>query len=379
MTMGPDEVQARLRDWLEANVNGWSNVKLRPLAISLGSGFSAEIFFVDADYDDAAGTQSRTLVVRRQPTDFEVVLGSSLALQGNMMAALDRLQVTPVPEWVGMELNPDILDMPFLVMGRVEGQSATQRPNYNSAGWLADMSPAERGRSWQNAVEAFAQMSKIDWQKDGFDFLANADWGAPGLDQYLGHLEAWYHGCRKDRAMPYVDAAMDYIRAHQPTGTPVNVLWGDSTPSNVMFAADGSVNALIDWELAALGPSELDLAWWLYFDDLFSRRFGVERLKGLPTREETIAIWETAVGRKAEHLDYFDVVVALRMALVVVGAFDRQVGIGNITADNKSLDANLMTTYLAERLGMELPKLGPDFYAFMSNLTPVDQKSDTVT
>jgi aminoglycoside phosphotransferase (APT) family kinase protein len=316
------------------------------------------------------------LVVRRQPTDFEVVLGSSLALQGNMMAALDRLQVTPVPEWIGMELNPEILEMPFLIMGRVGGQSATQRPNYNSEGWVADMSPAERNQTWQNAVQAFAQMGKIDWQKDGFGFLANADWGTPGLDQYLGHLEAWYNGCRKDRAMRYVDAAMDYIRAHQPSGTPVNVLWGDSTPSNVMFAADGSVNALIDWELAALGPSELDLAWWLYFDDLFSRRFGVDRLEGLPTRDETIAIWETAVGRKAEHLDYYDVVVALRMALVVVGAFDRQVGIGNIAPDNKSLDANLMTTYLAERLGMDLPELGPDFYAFMSNLTPVEQKDD---
>ena len=141
MAMPSDEVRARLRDWLESNVNGWRNVNLRPMEILLGSGFSAEIFFVDVDYNDAGGPQSRTLVVRRQPTDFEVVLGSSLALQGNMMATLDRLQVTPVPEWVGMELNPDVLDMPFLIMGRVEGQSATQRPNYNSAGWVADMSP----------------------------------------------------------------------------------------------------------------------------------------------------------------------------------------------------------------------------------------------
>lgn len=374
--MTTEEVQARLRDWLEANVSGWSDVRLRPMEVSLGSGFSAEIFFVDVDYHDAGGERSRTLVVRRQPTDFEVVLGSSLALQGNMMAALDRLKVTPVPEWIGMELNPDVLEMPFLVMGRVEGQSATQRPNYNSEGWIADLTPSERGATWKNAIEAFAQMSKIDWQKDGFGFLANADWGAPGLDQYLGHLEAWYRGCRKGRAMRYVDAAMDHIRAHQPSATAVNVLWGDSTPSNVMFAPDGRVNALIDWELAALGPSELDLAWWLYFDDLFSRRFGVSRLEGLPTRDESIAIWESAAGRKAEHLDYYDVVVALRMALVVVGAFDRQVGIGNIASDNKSLDANFMTLYLAERLGMDLPELGPDFYAFMSNMTPVEQKAD---
>jgi aminoglycoside phosphotransferase (APT) family kinase protein len=174
--------------------------------------------------------------------------------------------------------------------------------------------------------------------------------------------------------MPYADAALGYIREHQPTDAPVNVLWGDATPSNVMFDGAGTVKALIDWELAALGPSELDLAWWLYFDDLFSRRFGVKRLEGLPTRDESIAIWEVAVGRKAEHLDYYDVVVALRMALVAVGAFDREVSVGHISADNKSLNANLMTTYLAERLGMEPPELGPDFYAFMKNLTPVDER-----
>ena len=128
--------------------------------------------------------------------------------------------------------------------------------------------------------------------------------------------------------------------------------------------------------MSSQGPSELDLAWWLYFDDLFSRRFGVERLEGLPTREESIAIWEAEAGRKAEHLKYCDIVVALRMALVVVGAFDRQVGIGNIPPENKSLNANFMTLYLAERLGMDLPELGPDFYTFMSNMTPVDKKED---
>ncbi|MFX8637084.1 hypothetical protein ABTM28_20005, partial [Acinetobacter baumannii] len=83
-----------------------------------------------------------------------------------------------------------------------------------------------------------------------------------------------------------------------------------------------------------------------------------------------------ATGRKAQHLDYYDVVVALRMALVVVGAFDRQGGVGHISADNKSLHANFMTSYLAERLGMDLPELGPDFYAFMSKLTPVEEKAD---
>ena len=64
MGLTTDEVQVRLRGWLEANVAGWRNVRLRPLEVSLGSGFSAEIFFVEVDYDDASGAQSRTLVVR---------------------------------------------------------------------------------------------------------------------------------------------------------------------------------------------------------------------------------------------------------------------------------------------------------------------------
>jgi aminoglycoside phosphotransferase (APT) family kinase protein len=365
----------KLRDWLEDNVTDWQNVDVRHVDVKLGAGFSAEIGFFDASYTDAHGErQEQSLVLRRQPMDFEVVLGSSLALQGKMMASLSAWGGVPVPPWIGMELDPAVLGMPFLVMGKVAGECVAQRPNYNAQGWLADMNPAERLQTWTNAIQSFGQMSKIDWQTDGFDFLARADWGAPGVDQYVGHIAAWHASCSQGRPLLYADAALDYIVKNKPVDAPVNVLWGDATPSNVMFDKRGNVVALIDWELAALGPSELDLAWWLYFDDLFSRRFGATRLDGLPTRDESIAIWEAATGRKAEHMAYYDIVVALRMALVAVGAFDRQVSVGNITADNASLNANLMTQYLAEKLNMPVPVLGPDFYAFMSNLIPVDEK-----
>src|SRR3546814_17266089 len=108
------------------------------------------------------------------------------------------------------------------------------------------------------------------------------DWGNPGVDQYVGHIKAWYEGCANSRPMLYVDAALDYILQNKPAQAPVNVLWGDATPSNVMFDDEGTVKALIDWELATLGPADLDLAGRLYFDDLLSLRFCVQRLEGLP-------------------------------------------------------------------------------------------------
>jgi aminoglycoside phosphotransferase (APT) family kinase protein len=360
----------RLTNWLRLKKPEWRHIAVTPLAIQLGSGFSAEIFFVDIGYEDLAGAHERTLVVRVQPQSDEVVFGSNLKIQANMMRALNKHEGIPVPAWIGLEEDPSLLGAPFLVMGRVEGQSASQRPNYNLSGFLVDLDPEQRRKAWTNAIEAFAKIHALDWQ-DGFTFLDRPDRGKSGLEQYIGYLVEWHRFAAKGRRIPIVDTALEHVLTNRPDNTDTCVLWGDPTPSNTMFRTDGTVAALIDWELAALGPPELDLSWWLYFDDLFSRRFGVQRLAGLPDKAETIAIYEAASGRKMQHLAYYDIVAALRMALVAIGAFDRQVSLGNIKPDNKSLNANLMTLYLAEKLQLPLPELGEDFTAFMSNLTPV--------
>jgi aminoglycoside phosphotransferase (APT) family kinase protein len=370
-----DAIRPPLAAWLGSHVPGWSDVQVTAVAFAGGAGFSADILLTEISLTLNGERQQRSLVVRRQPQSFEVVFGSDLTLQARMMAALDARGDVPVPAWVGMETDPAVLGSPFLVMGRVHGQAVTQRPNYNVQGWVADFTPAQRGRTWANAIEAFAKLHAIDW-RDGFTFLDRPDRGKPGLDQYLAALTEWHAAVGEGRPMPIADAALAYVHANRPADADVCVLWGDPTPSNVMFKPDGTVAALIDWELAALGPPELDLAWWMYFDDLFSRRFGVTRLEGLPTPAETIAIYEKAAGRTVRHMAYYDIVAGLRMALVAAGAFNRQVGIGNIAADNKSLNANLMTLYLAERLGLELPELGPDFVQFMRNLTPVEEKAN---
>jgi len=368
-------VNDRLTAWLARTRPDWQGLTVAPMDVVLGSGFSADIFFVEVDYGLGGHHHHRTLVVRRQPQTFEVVFESSLTLQASMMAALDARGDLPVPPWIGMEQDAEILGAPFLVMGRVEGQAVTQRPNYNVEGWLTERTPAERMTHFRNALIALARLHAIDW-RDGFTFLSRPDRGESGLDQYLGYLVEWHAERGRGRSLPILDAAMRWVLENRPETSETCVLWGDPTPSNVMWRPDGTVAALIDWELAALGPRELDLAWWLYFDDLFSRRFAVERLEGLPTREETIAIYEQAAGRRVANLDYYDVVVGLRMALVAVGAFDRQVALGNIAPTNTAADNNLMTLYLAERLNLPLPELGSDFRDFMRNLTPVKEAAD---
>src|SRR3546814_9369032 len=74
-------------------------------------------------------------------------------------------------------------------------------------------------------------------------------------------------------------------------------------------------------------PPEIDLAWWLYFDELLSITFGVKRLEGLPDRAETIAIYEKAAGRPVRDMDYYDILTGLRMGIVAIRQADRQIAI----------------------------------------------------
>src|SRR3546814_15116059 len=118
-----EHVTVTLRDWLEQNVEGWRNVEVKPLNVALGSGFSAEIFFVHVAYTDDRGRQEQSLVVRRQPTASAVALGSSLALQGKMMAGLDAWGAVLVPPWNGLELHPTGLGIAFLSLATGSGSS----------------------------------------------------------------------------------------------------------------------------------------------------------------------------------------------------------------------------------------------------------------
>src|SRR3546814_19225600 len=77
-----------------------------------------------------------------------------------MMAGLDAWGGVPVPPWIGMELDPTVLGMPFLIMGKVDGRSATQRPNYNVEGWIVDMTPQQRFGAFKNAIKSFAKRSE---------------------------------------------------------------------------------------------------------------------------------------------------------------------------------------------------------------------------
>jgi aminoglycoside phosphotransferase (APT) family kinase protein len=120
--------------------------------------------------------------------------------------------------------------------------------------------------------------------------------------------------------------------------------------------------------MVTLGPPEADLAWWLFFDDLFSTGMGVPRLAGLPDRSTCIGRYEDALEQRVRNLDYYSLLAAFRMAIVGMRSVDRQIKRGFVPATTTARENAPIVRLLAEMMGEPLPEVGSDFQQFMGTL-----------
>jgi aminoglycoside phosphotransferase (APT) family kinase protein len=89
------------------------------------------------------------------------------------------------------------------------------------------------------------------------------------------------------------------------------LLWGDVRLGNLVFDAARRVTAVLDWDLAGLGPRELDLGWHFGLEFMMERLFG-SRVPGFPEKAEAVARYEARSGHAATDLDWHEVFALVR-------------------------------------------------------------------
>ena len=298
-------------------------------------------------------------LIARFPANFVLFLDYDLMHEWRMMEALSTSAV-PVPPLLFCETDAAVLGRPFYVMGHVDGRVPQTTPSYHATGFVADeLDPSERADMWFNGLTALAEVHAVDHRR-GFDFLWRAERGSRGLDQYLSWVRDWYRWMQAGRTYPIVEEALEYLFANKPSDAPDCVLWGDARIGNVLFDGSNKVAALLDWEMAALGPAEVDLAWWLVMDRVLSEWLELPRLAGLPGRNESITFYERAAGRSVHQMEYYEILAALRFALVLIRAAERYRSVGLVRPDTTFDSQSPPMRLLAHQLGMEVPELSPD-------------------
>jgi aminoglycoside phosphotransferase (APT) family kinase protein len=366
-------LEARLVSCLAARL-GATDVEVRDLRVPQ-EGRSGSMISFSAAWQADGGEHERKLIARF-PANFELFLEYDLTLEWLVMDALVATAV-PVPPLLFHEPDPAVLGRPFYVMGHVDGRVPQMAPSYHVAGFLAEeLDEPQRAEAWFNGLAALAELHALDHRR-GFGFLRRPNRGTRGFDQYLDWVRDWYGWMRGGRAYPIVDAALDYLFTNKPYDAPECVLWGDARIGNVIFDDVNTVAALLDWEMAALGPGEVDLAWWVVMDGLLSEGLELRRLAGLPSRSESIAFYERARGRSVEHIDYYEVFAALRFALVLIRAAERYRAVGLVAADTTFGSNSPPMRLLAQQLGLAVPELSPDVRRLMGR--PFDEKTRAAT
>ena len=346
----------RLTDWLAARLPDARGLRVSELVAPQSSGFSNDTLLFELELDEEGRKRVEPLVVRIQPTGYQVFPEYDLSLQYRTMEALANTDV-PVPRMFWLEEDPAILGASFYVMGQVRGRVPSDNPPYHAGGWMLEATPEERAAIWWGGIQCMARIHRLDWKALGFGALARPELGETPLEQQLAYYAKYLEWAARGRRHPTAEAAFEWLQAHRPVDEPVVLSWGDARIGNIIF--DGTrPAAVLDWEMVGLGSPEQDLAWQIFLDRHHSEGIETPRLPGFPDYEETVARYEAWSGHRVRHLHFYQVFAGFRFAVIMMRLAQQMVHYGVMdepTGRAFELD-NTVTRLLAKIL--ELPPPG---------------------
>jgi aminoglycoside phosphotransferase (APT) family kinase protein len=153
-------------------------------------------------------------------------------------------------------------------------------------------------------VDVLVAVHAVDWRAAGLGGVLRGEAG--GLASELDWWERYLHWASVE-PLDVLMEALQWCRDHPvPDDLPVSLLWGDPRLGNLVFAEDRTVVAVLDWELATLGPAEVDLGWYLGQERAMRELIG-RSVPGFPSKRELLDRYEAAAGRTLHDLGWFEV------------------------------------------------------------------------
>ncbi|MGO9343346.1 MAG: phosphotransferase family protein [Acidimicrobiales bacterium] len=309
-------VASALADWLGERLPGSGEVHIGPVE-KPGSGLSGGTLLVEARRGEGSLERSHRLVVRMPPAQGKGLFpASDLGREHRFMLLLERSGV-PLAPVVGLEEDPSVLGRPFLVTRRVEGRLIDSTTPYLSRGWLHDESEPFQSRLIRSFLGVMATIHRCD-----LSARVATEFGDGRPDGVAGALERWsrYLEWADDAAAApdQLHDALAWCRANSPPNEPEHSLvWGDAQLANAVFGDDGSTLAVLDFELAAVGPAELDLGWLFCLHDMTVARCGQD-LPGFGDRRGQVEIYQELLGRPVDDLSWYETFAAVCTASILV-------------------------------------------------------------
>jgi len=330
------DLKERLEHWMACQLPAGAEPRVSGLEVPASNGMSTETVLFDATWRENDRTRAESLVARVAPDASTVPVFPvyDLDRQFQVMRLVAALTSVPVPRVYWSEPDSGPLGTPFFVMERVEGQVPPDVMPYNFGSWLSDATAAEQTKLQESSVGILAKLHAIENAEEKFAFLNSKRPEATPLRRHVAEQWSYYEWTADGLHLPVIERCFAWLQDHWPRDEGPTVLsWGDARIGNVMYRQFEPV-AVFDWEMASLGPRELDLGWFIFLHRFFEDIAANMGLPGMPhflRRDDVAATYESLTGHIPRDLDFYTMYAALRHGIVMCRIQLRAIHFGQAT------------------------------------------------
>jgi aminoglycoside phosphotransferase (APT) family kinase protein len=333
---------AVMSQWLSTVLPGNATPRVTVESGMASNGLSSETIILSAEWlrNDVPNHEKWVARVPPGVDDVPVFPTYRLDHQFEVMRLVAECTDVPVPQVRWMEPTGEVLGAPFFLMDYVAGLVPPDVMPYTFGGnWLFD-APREKQKQLQdNTIGILAKLHAIPEPQSTFALLTDGASGTPGqsaLRRHFASVRAWYEFAVPDigRA-PLLERTVRWLEEHWPAEAesrePV-LLWGDSRIGNVLYTNFSPV-AILDWEMATIGPREMDVAWILFSHMLFQELATLASLPGMPgfmQPDDVCATYSALTGVELDDLHWFYVYAALMYGCVFMRTGARRIHFGEM-------------------------------------------------
>lgn len=274
-----------------------------------------------SDVNDLGGHSGKTLgfrVITDDGIDAALVIriappgvarrGSTDVLRQAPLLEELRAQGVRVAAVTVAEQDEGLFGAPFIIVERLMGRPLIMGPDAGPS-WL----PSEdRQRAYELAAEQLAAIHAVRLTP------RLQSWSEP--QSLASEINAWNDILQRCRESEWIHmGAPIYARlsATTPDDPTIGLIHGDYQTNNILFSGQGQtlrVTGVVDWELAGIGATELDIAWFLMMHD--AEAWDPIELRGNLDLEAIRTTYEKAAGHAVKHLSWYWALACFRMATI---------------------------------------------------------------
>jgi aminoglycoside phosphotransferase (APT) family kinase protein len=209
-------------------------------------------------------------------------------------------------------------------MGYVEGHVLR-----DEAGADKMLDRAARWRAGESLVDVLADIHAVDVDAVGLGALGRRE-------GYIARqLNRWYgqYGQSKELGgpdVPAVDRGHDFLAERIPEHGAAGIVHGDYRLDNTLVGDDGTVRAVLDWELCTLGDPLADvgllMVYWPEPGEQAPLGASPTTAPGFADRAHLRRRYEARSGRDLAELDFYVAFGYWKLACIIAGVFTRYAG-----------------------------------------------------